>query len=593
MTCGSVDDGKSTLIGRLLFECHLIMDDTLAALQRDSGAGEVDLAFLVDGLEEERQQGITIDVAYRYFATAARAFILADTPGHEQFTRNMATAASRSDVAIILVDARQGLQPQTLRHTAICARFGIRDVILAINKMDLVEYDQEVFNRIRDEFAGHAAALGDIGVTAIPLSALEGVNVTLPAADRMPWYTGPSVLQQLEVVEPVTGAAAPFRLPVQWVNRSSPNFRGFAGTIAAGTVAVGDRVCIVQSGRETQVSRIVTADGDLQQASAGQAITLLLQDEVAVARGDLISNPETAPPLADQFVAELLWLDEEAMLPGRQYRLRAGHGWTMASVTDLRHKWDVTTNIPAPARQLVAGEMGRCHVSTHRSLPIEAYSRERQAGSFILTYRVTERTVGVGMMQYPLHRSGDHPREAMLVERPARQRLLGQQPRVLWFTGLSGAGKTTLAKRVEFELHRQGRLTYLLDGDCLRRGLNRDLGFSDADRVENIRRAGEVAKLMWDAGLIVLCAFISPFHAERQAVRKQFPPGDFLEIFVDTPIDICRQRDSKGLYKRAMAGDIPNFTGVSSPYEIPIAPDLHLKPGPVDTLVEIVLRNID
>lgn len=590
MTCGSVDDGKSTLIGRMLFESRLIMDDTLAALRRDSGLGEPDLAFLVDGLEEERQQGITIDVAHRYFATPARAYILADTPGHEQFTRNMATAASRSDVAVILVDARHGLRRQTLRHAAICARFGIRDILLAVNKMDLVGYEAATFDRIAGEFAGHMQALGKLRVTALPLSALQGVNVTRPADQEMPWYTGPTVLGFLDQIEPESDAAGAFRMPVQWISRAGSDFRGYAGTVAGGTVRVGDRIQVVQSGRQTQVRRIVTADGDLPRAGIGQAITLVLEDDLAVARGDLICDAAAPPPLADQFAAELLWLDDEALLPGRQYRLRAGHCWISASVTDIRHGIDIATNLPAPARALRAGEIGLCHLSTARPLPIEAYSGRGGAGAFILTDRLSERTVGAGMMQYPLHRSGNNLAEALLVDRPARSRLIGQQPRLLWFTGLSGAGKSTIAKRVEEELHRRGRLTYLLDGDNLRRGLNRDLGFSEADRVENIRRAGEIAALMLDAGLIVLCAFISPFEAERQAVRERFAPGEFFEIFVDTPLEVCRQRDSKGLYKRAMAGEIPNFTGISSPYEVPSAPDLHLKPGPVDELVQTVLQ---
>jgi bifunctional enzyme CysN/CysC len=584
LTCGSVDDGKSTLIGRLLHDSALIAEDTLATLARDSRrhgtvGEEVDLALLVDGLEAERQQGITIDVAYRYFTTGRRSFIVADCPGHEQYTRNMATGASNAELAIILVDARKGLLAQTRRHSAICALLGIRHVVVAVNKIDLVAFDQAVFDRIVAEYHGFAAALGFRSLVAIPLSGRFGDNVA-SRSTRTPWHLGPTLMEHLETVQVEQEAQAlPFRFPVQWVNRPNPEFRGYAGTVASGQVAVGDAVVVATSGMAADVARILGPGGDQASASAGEAVTLCLAQEIDIARGDLLAPPAQRPAVADQFAAHVLWMDEEALLPGRQYHLRMGQAWTTASVTAIRHRVDIATMGQLPATSLVMNEIAVCNLATAQKLAFDPYGENRQTGAFILVDRTSNRTVGCGMVDFPLRRATNIHQEAYLVDKAARAAALGQRPLVLWFTGLSGSGKSTVAKLVEEALHRAGRHTYSLDGDNLRHGLNRDLGFTPQDRVENIRRVGEVARLMVDAGLIVLASFISPYRAERQMVRDLLAPGEFVEIFMDTPLAVCAARDPKGLYAKAMRGEIPNFTGVSSPYEPPEAPDLVLDGG--------------
>jgi bifunctional enzyme CysN/CysC len=581
LTCGSVDDGKSTLIGRLLHDSRMIMDDVLATITRDSrrhgtAGEEVDLALLVDGLEAERQQGITIDVAYRFFGTPKRSFIAADCPGHEQYTRNMATGASNAELAIILVDARKGLLTQTRRHSYICSLLGIRHVVLAVNKIDLVGFEHAVFDRIVGDYATFAAGLGFRTMTPIPTSGRFGDNVTQPSGNT-PWYRGPTLLEHLETV-PVEEeqAGLPFRLPVQWVNRPNQDFRGFSGTIASGTVALGDSVVVAASGRESRVARILGPDGDLPHAAAGEAVTLCLSDEVDVARGDLLVAAADRPAVADQFAAHLLWLDEEPMLPGRQYVLRIGNLWTGASVTAIKHRVDVVTLDQQPAAKLTLNEIAVCNLATTQRVPFDPYARNRLTGAFILVDRFTNRTAGCGMIDFPLRRASNVHQERFLIDKAARAAVLGQKPMVLWFTGLSGSGKSTVAKLVEQALHRKGRHTYSLDGDNLRHGLNRDLGFTDQDRVENIRRVGEVSRLFVDAGLIVLCSFISPFHAERQMVREMLEPDEFAEIFVDTSLKECIRRDPKGLYARALRGEIANFTGVTSPYQPPAAPELTL-----------------
>ena len=581
LTCGSVDDGKSTLIGRLLYESQLIFDDTLASLARDSRkygttGDDTDLALLMDGLEAERQQGITIDVAYRFFQTPRRSFIAADTPGHEQYTRNMATGASGASLAIILMDARKGVLTQTRRHSYICSLLGIRDVVLAVNKMDLVDFSEEVFQGILGDYAAFAAELGFLSIVALPISARHGDNVTR-RSERTPWHHGPSLLEHLEGVDTARDLAAkPFRFPVQWVNRPSLDFRGFAGTIASGRITAGERVVVAASGLTTRILRIVTADGDLPAAEAGQAVTLTLEDELDVARGDLLTRPAERPAVADQFAGHLLWMDEEAMLPGRSYLMRIGHSWTPCSVTSIRHRVDVNTLAKHAARRLVLNEIGFCNFSIAQPVPLDSYEENRATGGFILVDRHTNRTAGAGMVAFPLRRASNIHQEHFTVGKAARAALAGQKPMVLWFTGLSGSGKSTIANIVEQALHRAGRQTYTLDGDNIRNGLCRDLGFTAEDRVENIRRAGEVAKLMVDAGLVVLCAFISPFRAERRMVRDLLGEGEFLEIFVDTPLETCIERDPKGLYAKARAGQIRNFTGLDSPYEPPEAPEIHI-----------------
>jgi len=581
ITCGSVDDGKSTLIGRLLHDTKLLFDDQLASLSKDSirhgtQNGEIDFALLVDGLDAEREQGITIDVAYRYFNTEQRKFIVADCPGHEQYTRNMATGASTADLAVVLVDARKGLLTQTRRHSYIVSLLGIRQVLLAVNKMDLVDYQQAVFDAIVAGYAELASALGIKQVQAIPLSALRGDNL-LSASAAMPWYQGPSVLAALEQAPlPQAEGAAGFRLPVQWVNRPHQDFRGFAGTLVAGSVAPGDNVVILPSGRRSQVLRIVTADGDLSRASAGQAITLTLHDEVDISRGDVIAAAENPPQVADQFAAHILWMDEQPLLPGRSYWLKIGARTVSAQISEIKHKVDVNTQAALAAKTLQLNEVGYCNLSLDQAIAFEPYADSRKLGSFILIDRQSNATVGAGTLDFSLRRADNLHWQHLDIDKAARARSKGQRPRVLWFTGLSGAGKSTIANLVEKRLHAQGNHTFILDGDNVRHGLNRDLGFTDADRVENIRRVAEVARLMCDAGLIVIVSFISPFRAERQMARELFAPDEFLELHVDTSLEMAEERDLKGLYAKARAGKIQNFTGIDSPYEAPENPELVL-----------------
>jgi bifunctional enzyme CysN/CysC len=574
LTCGSVDDGKSSLIGRLLYDSKLIFEDQLATLERDSKkhgtiGDEIDLALLVDGLEAERQQGITIDVAYRFFTTKRRSFIVADTPGHEQYTRNMATGASTADVAVILIDARKGVLTQTKRHSYICSLLGIRHIVLAVNKIDLVDFDQVVFDRIVADYATFAEKLEVTSITPIPLSARYGDNVTT-RSDKTPWYAGPTLVEHLETVDVESDAESKaFRFPVQWVNRPNLDFRGFSGTIASGVVHPGDKVVVAASGKESTIARIVTADGDLDEAKAGDAVTLTLADEVDIARGDIIVPATERPEVADQFAAHVLWMSDEAMLPGRPYLMRIGTTYVPAKISALKHVVDVNSLEHMAGKTLSLNEIGFCNLSTSSPVAFDAYSENRETGAFILIDRYTNATVGAGMISFGLRRAANIHRQALLVSREEREALNGHKPVVLWFTGLSGSGKSTIANLVERALHDQGVRTFLLDGDNVRHGLNKDLGFTDEDRVENIRRVGEVAKLFVEAGMVVLTSFISPFRAERRMARELLADGEFLEVFVDTPIEDCIKRDPKGLYVKAQKGEIANFTGISSPYETP------------------------
>jgi len=597
ITCGSVDDGKSTLIGRLLYEAKVLFDDQLAALQGDSSKwgtqGEaLDLALLVDGLAAEREQGITIDVAYRYFSTERRKFIVADTPGHEQYTRNMATGASTADLAVILVDARKGVLTQTRRHSFIVALLGVRLAVLAVNKMDLVGHDQATFEAIVAEHRSFAASVGLRDVLAIPVSALHGDNI-VHASAAMPWYRGPTLMEHLESV-PVDAEApahAALRFPVQWVNRPSMDFRGYAGTVAAGSVRPGDRVRVLPSARETAVARIVTQAGDLALAVAGQAVTLVLADATDVSRGDLICAAAAPAEVADQFEAALVWMHEDALLVGREYWLKLGSAVVPAQVTELKYRINVNSLEYTAAKTLGLNEIGVCNLSLGRPLPFDPYESCRDTGGFILIDRTTLATVGAGMVRFALRRAHNIHLQSIDIDRDARARLKGQRPCIVWFTGLSGAGKSSIANHLEARLHALGRHTYLLDGDNVRHGLNRDLGFTPADRVENIRRIGEVARLMVDAGLIVLTAFISPFRAEREMARRLVGAGEFLEVYVDTPLGVAEARDPKGLYAKARRGELRNFTGIDSPYEPPEQPELRLNTAAltVDEAAERVL----
>jgi bifunctional enzyme CysN/CysC len=581
LTCGSVDDGKSTLIGRLLYDTKLIFDDQLAALRRDSvkhgTAGEhIDFALLVDGLEAEREQGITIDVAYRFFTTDKRRFIVADTPGHEQYTRNMATGASNADLAVVLVDARNGVLTQTRRHSFIASLLGIRHVVLAVNKIDLVGFSETRFNEIRDEYTRAVEGLGFESLVAIPLSARFGDNVTQRSA-HTPWYGGPSLLEHLETVEVDSAAAVrPFRMPVQWVNRPNLDFRGYSGTIASGFVRPGDRITVAASGRSATVARIVTMDGDLDRAGAGSAVTLTLAEQIDISRGDVLTAPGAPVAVADKFDAHLVWLAEQKLFPGRSYIFKIGTRTVSGTVTHIRHRIDVNSFARVPADTLGVNDVAAVSVSLTAPAAMERFADSRELGGFIVIDRLTNATVGVGMVETITPGSTNIVWHDMAVDKHARAALKGQRPAALWFTGLSGAGKSTIANLVDRKLHALGRHTYVLDGDNVRHGLNRDLGFSEADRVENIRRAAEAARLMVDAGLIVLVSFISPYRSDRDAARERFESGEFIEVFVDTPIEECRRRDPKGLYARADAGQIRNFTGVDAPYEAPVAPELRL-----------------
>ena len=587
ITCGSVDDGKSTLIGRLLLEANCIFDDQMQAIASDSKKfgtqGErTDLALLVDGLQAEREQGITIDVAYRFFATDQRKFVVADTPGHEQYTLNMATGASTAQLAVILLDARKGVLTQTRRHSRIVAMMGIRHVALAINKMDLVAFGQAVFNRIESEYRIFAADLGFKSIRAIPLSALEGDNVFAPSANT-PWYRGPTLMSYLNQID-VAGSeqAEPFRMPVQRVNRPHADFRGFCGRVAQGTVRAGDQVRVLPSGVATRVKSIVVWQWECNHASAGDSITMTLTDEVAVGRGDVLVAVDDAPEVADQFEARLLWRGDQPLLPGRSYWLKLHTQEVSASVTDIKYREDIDSGNHLAAKTLGMNDIALVKLSLSQPVVFEPYASNRTLGGFILIDKLSFETVAAGMISFALRRSANIHWQALTVDRAARAASLAQTPRCIWFTGLSGSGKSTIANLLEKRLHAQGRHTYILDGDNLRHGLNRDLGFTQADRVENIRRAAEVAKLMVDAGLLVLVSFISPFRAERELARSLFAPGEFVEVFVDASLAECERRDPKGLYAKARRGELKNFTGIDSPYEAPLVPEVHLHSAKID-----------
>ena len=601
ITCGSVDDGKSTLIGRLLYDSKMIFEDQLAALEADSKkvgtqGGEIDFALLVDGLAAEREQGITIDVAYRFFSTDKRKFIVADTPGHEQYTRNMVTGASTADLAVILIDARKGILTQTRRHSFLVSLIGIRHVVLAVNKMDLVGFDQGLFDKIVADYRDFAEQIGIKNILAVPISGLKGDNIA-SKSEQTPWYSGPSLMAHLETVQidEERRASGPLRLPVQWVNRPDLDFRGFCGQISRGVVRPGDAVRILPSGATSHVARIVSQDGDLDQAQAGQSVTLTLTDEVDCSRGDVIATSASPPEVADQFEATLVWMATEPMLPGRPYLLKIAAKTVTATVTEPKYKINVNTLEHLAARQLELNEIGVCNLSLDVAIPFDPYTDDPDMGGFILIDKLSNATVGAGMIRFALRRSQNIHWQAVDVNKATRAGAKGQIPAVLWFTGLSGAGKSTIANLVEKRLTAQGRHTYLLDGDNVRHGLNRDLGFTDAERVENIRRVAEVAKLMADAGLIVLVSFISPFRSERRMARDLMPKGEFLEVFVDTPLAVAEQRDVKGLYAKARRGELKNFTGIDSPYEAPEAAEIHIRADQMsaEEAAELVVSMLD
>ncbi|MEU1525479.1 sulfate adenylyltransferase subunit CysN [Nocardia rhamnosiphila] len=600
LTCGSVDDGKSTLIGRLLYDSKLVFSDHLAQLEQDSKSvgtqhGELDFALLVDGLAAEREQGITIDVAYRFFSTQKRKFIVADTPGHEQYTRNMVTGASTADAAVILVDARKGLLTQTRRHSFLVSLLGIRHIVVAVNKLDLVGYSQQRFDEIEADYREFAAGIGLTRVTCIPISALRGDNITESSAET-PWYTGPTLVGHLESlpVDDETGRG-PFRLPVQWVNRPDLDFRGYSGQIVGGSVRPGDRVRVVPSGRDSTVTRVMTADGDLDHAVTGQSVTLVLADDIDVSRGDVLVSAGDPPEVSDQFEAHLVWMSEQPMLPGRTYEMKLATASAVAQVARPKYTINVNTMEHTAARGLGLNEIGVCDLHLDRRIPFDPYAANRDMGGFILIDRLTRDTVAAGMLKFALRRAGNIHWQHIDIDKNVRAQAKGQQPAVVWFTGLSGAGKSTIANIVEKRLHEQGFHTYLLDGDNVRHGLNADLGFTDADRVENIRRVVEVARLLADAGLIVLTSFIAPFRAERRLARERIGADDFLEVHVDAPLDIVQSRDSKGLYAKARRGELTNLTGIDSPYEVPESPELRLDSSgsiPPEVLSERVIERL-
>ncbi|SMO94997.1 sulfate adenylyltransferase subunit CysN [Paracoccus laeviglucosivorans] len=582
ITCGSVDDGKSTLIGRLLYDSKMIFEDQLATLESDSKrvgtqGQEIDFALLVDGLAAEREQGITIDVAYRFFATEKRKFIVADTPGHEQYTRNMVTGASTADLAVILIDARKGILTQTRRHSYLVQLIGIRHIVLAVNKMDLVNYDQATFDKIVADYREFAASIGIQDFTAIPISGFKGDNITAHS-ENMPWYTGTALLPHLEAVEvdATTDQAKPFRMPVQWVNRPNLDFRGFSGLVASGTIKPGDQVRVLPSGKTSTVSRIVTLDGDRDLAVSGEAITLTLTDEIDCSRGQVIVAAQSPLEVADQFESTLVWMDEAEMVPGRAYWLKIGTQTVSATVHAPKYEVNVNTREHLATKTLDLNAIGVANITTDREIPFAPYTENRDLGGFILIDKITNHTVAAGMIHFALRRAQNIHWQATDIGRDHHAGMKHQKPAVLWLTGLSGSGKSTIANIVEKKLARMNRHTFLLDGDNVRHGLNKDLGFTEADRVENIRRVGEVAKLMTDAGLIVITAFISPFRSERDMVRSMMQPGEFVEVFVDTPLEVAEGRDVKGLYAKARSGQLKNFTGIDSPYEVPDSPELRI-----------------
>jgi len=587
ITCGSVDDGKSTLIGRLLYDSKMIFEDQLAALESDSRkvgtqGQEIDFALLVDGLAAEREQGITIDVAYRFFNTEKRKFIVADCPGHEQYTRNMVTGASTADLAVILIDARKGVLVQTRRHSYLCHLIGIRNIVLAVNKMDLVDYSQEVFDRIVADYAAFAQSIGIASFTALPISGFKGDNITT-LSDRTPWYRAPAyfgrpLVEHLETVEVLSSVDAdkPFRMPVQWVNRPNLDFRGFSGLIATGHVRRGDEIRVLPSGKTSRISRVVTFDGDLDEAVAGQSVTLCFEDEIDCSRGSVISASASPPQAADQFEATLVWMNDEPLHVGRAYWLKLGTQTVSVTVHEPKYTVNVNTMEHMAAKTLELNEIGVAEIITDKAIVFEPYAENRALGGFILIDKMTNGTVAAGMLNFSLRRSQNVHWQALDIGRKQHADLKNQKPAVLWFTGLSGSGKSTIANLVERKLHRMNRHTFLLDGDNVRHGLNKDLGFTEADRIENIRRVGEVSKLMTDAGLIVITAFISPFKADRDMVRAMLPEGEFVEVFIDTPLAVAEERDVKGLYKKARAGELKNFTGIDSPYEAPETPEIRI-----------------
>ena len=581
LTCGSVDDGKSTLIGRLLHDSKLIFDDQLSAIAADSkrhgtSGEDIDFALLVDGLEAEREQGITIDVAYRFFTTSRRSFIVADTPGHELYTRNMATGASNADVAIILIDARKGLLSQTKRHSLICSLLRIRHVVVAINKIDLVGYRRERFAKISNEYRDFASQLGFNSVVSIPISARFGDNVATRSA-HMPWYRGPTLIDYLETIDVESETVGdPFRFPIQWVNRPNPDFRGYAGTVVSGAVKVGDPVVVARSGQTSHVKELLTYDGPLPSAHSGDAITVTLTDDVDVARGDVLVHPVSRPEVSDQFAAHVIWMSSEPLVAGRSYLARIGPQTTPLTITAIKYKLDVDTGQHLAATALALNDIAFCNVATDTLAVFDPYHQNRRTGSFIIIDRFTNHTIAAGMISFGLRRGANVHWQPLLIGKQERAELKEQRPAIIWLTGLSGAGKSTIANLIEQRLHAIGHHTMMLDGDNVRLGLNRDLGFTEADRVENIRRVGEVARLMTDAGLIVLCSVISPYRAEREMVRKLVAEGEFVEVFVDASIEECIRRDPKGLYAKAKAGDIKNLTGIDAPYEAPETPEIHL-----------------
>ena len=587
ITCGSVDDGKSTLLGRLLYDSKSLFEDQLSATENESRkygtqGQEVDLALLVDGLQAEREQGITIDVAYRYFETEKRKFIAADTPGHEQYTRNMATGASTADLAIILLDARQGILTQTRRHSYIVSLLGIKHVVLAINKMDLVDYSEKTFHQFEAEYKAFAESLDIENVYAIPLSALSGENV-FETKGNTPWYNGPTLIELLETVEISNDELdKPFRLPVQRANRPNKDFRGFSGTIASGSIAIGETITASLSGRSSVVTSILTANGETQTAIAGQAITIVLEDEIDISRGDVLAKADAIPEVADQFAAHIVWMSDDAMLPERSYLARFATSAANAQITDLTHQVDVNTLEQLASKTLQLNEVGYCKFSLDKAIAFDNYTDNKHTGSFVLIDRFTNQTVAAGVVDFALRRASNIQWHDMKIDKQVRATVNQQRPCVLWFTGLSGSGKSTIADRLEQKLYAMGKRTYLLDGDNIRHGLNKDLGFTDQDRVENIRRVAEVSRLMLDAGLIVITSFISPFRAERQMARSLMEENEFIEVFVDAPLEVCEQRDPKGLYKKARAGELKNFTGIDSDYETPENAELVLKNNNTD-----------